>query len=173
MPHDERLPLEDCAKTEEAKTEISAKPYREAVGSLMYLMTGTRPDLAYFIREVSQFLANHTGMPSNEDLNTSAAHETLEFPLEGKQDCGCSTRTCISPLTRTPITHSADTSDAVLEDTSRCSATVQSAGFPENTTSLCYLQGKLITLPMLLHAGALFFSNFYSKRWDTTAANQR
>lgn len=37
---------------------MSTIPYREAVGSMMYLMVGTRPDLAYFMREVSQFLSN-------------------------------------------------------------------------------------------------------------------
>ncbi|POM74344.1 putative transposable element [Phytophthora palmivora] len=33
-------------------------PYREAVGSVMYLTVGTRPDMAFYMREVSQFLAN-------------------------------------------------------------------------------------------------------------------
>ncbi|CDF35378.1 unnamed protein product [Chondrus crispus] len=33
-------------------------PYREAVGSLMYLMVGTRPDLAYAIGKLSQHSAN-------------------------------------------------------------------------------------------------------------------
>ena len=44
--------------TEEEKQAMQAIPYREAVGSVMYLMVGTRPDLAFFLREVSQFLAN-------------------------------------------------------------------------------------------------------------------
>lgn len=33
-------------------------PYREAVGSLMYLAVGTRPDVAYALSTVSQFLSN-------------------------------------------------------------------------------------------------------------------
>jgi hypothetical protein len=33
-------------------------PYREAVGSVMYLMLGTRPDLANYMREVGQYLSN-------------------------------------------------------------------------------------------------------------------
>ncbi|GMF69205.1 unnamed protein product [Phytophthora fragariaefolia] len=37
---------------------MRSKPYRAVVGSLMYLMLGTRPDLAYLVRESSQFLEN-------------------------------------------------------------------------------------------------------------------
>lgn len=39
-------------------------PYREAVGALAYLMTGTRPDISYAISVVSRTLAN----PSHEDV---------------------------------------------------------------------------------------------------------
>lgn len=39
-------------------------PYRSAVGSLMYLMTGTRPDIAYAVGVVSRTLEN----PSKEDV---------------------------------------------------------------------------------------------------------
>ena len=31
-------------------------PYRQAVGSLMYLMIGSRPDIAFAVQNVSQFL---------------------------------------------------------------------------------------------------------------------
>jgi hypothetical protein len=33
-------------------------PYREAVGSLMYLLVGTRPDLGNMVRQVSRYLKN-------------------------------------------------------------------------------------------------------------------
>ena len=33
-------------------------PYREAIGSLMYLATGTRPDLAYVVSALSQFISS-------------------------------------------------------------------------------------------------------------------
>jgi hypothetical protein len=36
------------------------KPYREAIGSLMYLMVGTRPDLAYSIGKLAKFVERPT-----------------------------------------------------------------------------------------------------------------
>ncbi|POM64435.1 LOW QUALITY PROTEIN: Polyprotein [Phytophthora palmivora] len=48
----------DCPTDDETKTIMTNKPYREAVGSFVYLVTGTRPGLAFFIREISQYLDN-------------------------------------------------------------------------------------------------------------------
>lgn len=36
---------------------VSDVPYRQAIGSLMYLMIGTRPGIAFSIRKLSQFSA--------------------------------------------------------------------------------------------------------------------
>jgi hypothetical protein len=47
-----------CPTTDSEKDTMKSIPYREAVGSFMYLTIGTRPDLAYYMREVSQFLSN-------------------------------------------------------------------------------------------------------------------
>ena len=33
-------------------------PYREAVGSLMYAVVGTRPDIAYAVSYLAQFMSN-------------------------------------------------------------------------------------------------------------------
>lgn len=41
---------------EEINVKITAAPYREAVGSLMYLAVCTRPDITYAVNYVSQFL---------------------------------------------------------------------------------------------------------------------
>ncbi|POM77619.1 Retrovirus-related Pol Polyprotein [Phytophthora palmivora] len=47
-----------CPTTREKTLLMEKKPYRSVIGSLMYLMLGTRPDLAYVVRECSQFLNN-------------------------------------------------------------------------------------------------------------------
>jgi hypothetical protein len=50
----------------EAKEELETRfPYREAVGALMYLMVGTRPDIAFAVGVVSRTLEN----PSPRDWN--------------------------------------------------------------------------------------------------------
>ena len=38
----------------------TSEPYREAIGSLMYIMVGTRPDLAYCVRVLSKHVQNRT-----------------------------------------------------------------------------------------------------------------
>ncbi|POM66569.1 Integrase catalytic core protein [Phytophthora palmivora] len=47
-----------CPTENDERQLMRSKPYRAAVGILMYLMLGTRPDLAYLVRECSQFLEN-------------------------------------------------------------------------------------------------------------------
>jgi hypothetical protein len=57
-PITEPLSKDDCPSTNEEKLEMNNIPYRKAVGCLMYLVQGTRPDLAYSIHQVSRFLHN-------------------------------------------------------------------------------------------------------------------
>ncbi|KAL9268540.1 Retrovirus-related Pol polyprotein from transposon TNT 1-94-like protein, partial [Drosera capensis] len=47
-----------CPSTEKEKDEMSRVPYSSAVGSLMYAMVCTRPDIAYAVGVVSRFLSN-------------------------------------------------------------------------------------------------------------------
>lgn len=47
-----------CPTDTDENDLMKTKPYRAVIGSLMYLMLGTRPDLAYLVRECSQFLDN-------------------------------------------------------------------------------------------------------------------
>ena len=51
-----------CPSTEKEKGEMSVIPYSPTVGSLMYAMVCTRPDISHAIGVVSKFLAN----PSKE-----------------------------------------------------------------------------------------------------------
>lgn len=44
------------------KSEPCSEPYREAIGSLMYLMVGSRPDLAYCIGNLSKHVQNPTAV---------------------------------------------------------------------------------------------------------------
>ncbi|KAG3254774.1 hypothetical protein PI124_g703 [Phytophthora idaei] len=53
-----KLSVSSQPSNEAEKDAMKDIPYREAVGSIMYLMVGTRPDMAFYTREVSQFLAD-------------------------------------------------------------------------------------------------------------------
>ena len=44
-----------CPKSEEEKQNIENKPFAQAVGSIMYAMLCTRPDLSYAISVVSRY----------------------------------------------------------------------------------------------------------------------
>ena len=45
---------------DESEQLIDARLYREIVGSLIYVMTGTRPDLCYVVSKLSQYMAKPT-----------------------------------------------------------------------------------------------------------------
>ena len=47
-----------CPLNPSEKGLMSSIPYDSDIGSLMYLMTCTRPDLAYAMSKVSRYLAN-------------------------------------------------------------------------------------------------------------------
>src|SRR5262249_22721243 len=69
-------PLDANAKLNKATPEdtiVNITLYRKIVGSLMYLMLGTRPDLAATISIISQFSAQ----PTNQHLQ--AAYRTLRY----------------------------------------------------------------------------------------------
>lgn len=62
-------------------TNTRVFPYREAVGALMYLMTGTRPDIAYAVSIVSRTLEN----PNHDDC--IRANRIFHY-LQGTQNLG-------------------------------------------------------------------------------------
>ncbi|GJT03685.1 retrovirus-related pol polyprotein from transposon TNT 1-94 [Tanacetum coccineum] len=53
-----KLSLKDCPVRDCDVERTSKVPYANAVGSLMYLMVCTRPDIAYAVSVVSRYLAN-------------------------------------------------------------------------------------------------------------------
>lgn len=53
-----KLSINQCPETEHELSYMNKVPYASAVGSLMYLMVCTRPDLAYAVSLVSRFMAN-------------------------------------------------------------------------------------------------------------------
>eukprot|EP00253_Pinus_taeda_P024973 PITA_24973 len=50
-----RLSAEQCPKTQEEEEDMSHVPYASAVGSLMYAMVCTRPDIAHAVGVLSRF----------------------------------------------------------------------------------------------------------------------
>jgi hypothetical protein len=48
-----------CPKTDAERVKAQAFPYREIVGSVMYLMVSTRPDIAYAVGQLSMHMNDH------------------------------------------------------------------------------------------------------------------
>lgn len=76
-----KLSASNSPQTDEEKQGMSNVPYASAVGSLMYLMVCTRPDIAYCVSIVSRYLAN----PGKE--HWSAVKWILRY-LKGIVDVG-------------------------------------------------------------------------------------
>jgi hypothetical protein len=55
---DEGLSLRMYPKTPDEKTQMEKVPYSSVVGSLMYAMMCTRPDISFAVRIVSRYQAN-------------------------------------------------------------------------------------------------------------------
>lgn len=53
-----KLSKRSCPSSKEEIGEMSSVPYSSAVGSLMYAMVCTRPDIAHAVGKVSRFLSN-------------------------------------------------------------------------------------------------------------------
>jgi hypothetical protein len=70
-----------CPSTEKEKLCMEKVPYRSAIGSLMYLMVGTRPDIAATVGVLSQFSEN----PG--ELHWRAVKHCFRY-LQGTQDYG-------------------------------------------------------------------------------------
>ncbi|KAG9446485.1 hypothetical protein H6P81_012613 [Aristolochia fimbriata] len=53
-----KLSKEQCAKSDEEIAHMKTVPYASAIGSLMYAMVSTRPDIAHAVGVVSRFMKN-------------------------------------------------------------------------------------------------------------------
>jgi hypothetical protein len=72
----------------DSKDLVDPKLYREIVGSLIYVMTSTRPDLCYVVTKLSQYMKQ----PTNAHLNLSKfalkyIKGTLHYDLKFKKSC--------------------------------------------------------------------------------------
>ena len=57
IPAGVRLSAEQCLKTQEEEEDMSRVPYASEVGSLMYAMVCTRPDIAHVVGVLSRFIS--------------------------------------------------------------------------------------------------------------------
>ncbi|XP_057793014.1 secreted RxLR effector protein 161-like [Salvia miltiorrhiza] len=70
-----------CPKTDEEMKQMLSVPYSNAVGSVMYMMICTRPDLAYAISILSRYMSN----PGRE--HWEGLKGVLRY-IKGSADCG-------------------------------------------------------------------------------------
>ena len=53
-----KLSTKQCPSTDEKKKKMQHVPYGSAVGSLMYTMVCTRPDIAHAVSTMTRFMSN-------------------------------------------------------------------------------------------------------------------
>jgi hypothetical protein len=85
--------LKAIVQSPEAKEKAERFPYREIVGSCMYLMVSTRPDISYAVGQLAKYMNSHG--PEHH----AAANHLLRY-LKGSVDVG--------------ITYSPDVSDEII-----------------------------------------------------------
>ncbi|KAK9018611.1 hypothetical protein V6N11_001581 [Hibiscus sabdariffa] len=72
MRHGMSLSKEMCPSTSQERERMSLVPYASAIGSIMYAMICTRPDLSYALSMTSRYQAN----PGEEDLGIKGYTDT-------------------------------------------------------------------------------------------------
>ena len=66
IPVGVKLSAEQCPKIQEEEEDMSCVPYESAVGSLMYAMFCTRPDIAHAVGVFNKFMS----IPGKEHWTT-------------------------------------------------------------------------------------------------------
>ena len=79
MTHGVQLSKTQCPSTTDERSNMSRVPYASAIGSIIYAMLCTRPDISYALSVTSRYLAN----PGLEHWNV--AKNILEY-LRGTKD---------------------------------------------------------------------------------------
>jgi hypothetical protein len=57
IPVGVKLYVDQCPKTQEKEEDMSHVPYESVVGSLMYAMVCTRPDIAHAVGVLSRYMS--------------------------------------------------------------------------------------------------------------------
>ena len=78
-----RLTREQCPVTDEEKNYMMKVPYSLAIGSLMYVMVCTRPDIAHAVRAVSRFMSD------SGEQHWEAVKWILRYLRGTIEDCLC------------------------------------------------------------------------------------
>ena len=81
IPIGVKLFFEQCPKAQEEEENMSHVPYSSAVGSLMYAMVYTRPDIAHVVGVLSRFMSK-----SGKEHWTTVMR--ILIYLRGTSDCG-------------------------------------------------------------------------------------
>ena len=61
LPHHLKFTKEMCPKTPKEEDKMSKVPYASTIGSFMYAIICTRPDIAHVVGVVSRYMS-HTGI---------------------------------------------------------------------------------------------------------------
>ena len=81
IPMENVRDLEKRLESKSVQPDLCDAPYREAIGSLMYLMIGTRPDIAFAVSKLSRYL------DCAEQKHWNAVKRVLRY-VKGTKDFG-------------------------------------------------------------------------------------
>jgi len=79
IPVGVKLSAEQCSKTQEEEEDMSCAPYASAVGSLMYAMVCTRPDIAHAVGVLSRFMSKPGKEQKNPAYHSKTKHIDVQY----------------------------------------------------------------------------------------------